>query len=241
MTEPSQPGIPELSRDRGDRLMSIASAVSGRLATLGPLFAEVIGGVIPHRRMDRIVNVLELLEARVTDIELKRIQERLADSEDLQDLLEEGVVQSTRAITRDRQERIAEMLKNSLSTDELDYMQKKRLWGILGELTDQELILLQYHGMRGHDEDFWERHKDAIVGPAAHMGSTSEEVDRDAVHRSFNKHLVDRGLIRTQFKRPKRGEPPEFDEKTGMMKASGHDITRLGGVLLRHVGLPSSI
>jgi hypothetical protein len=34
-----------------------------------------------------------------------------------------------------------------------------------------------------------------------------------------------------------RGQLPEFDETTGMMKASGHEMTPLGRMLLREIGL----
>ena len=58
-----------------------------------------------------------------------------------------------------------------------------------------------------------------------------------ALKTSYRRHLQDLGLTRTRFKKPRRGELPDFDEKTGMMKASGADITRLGKMLLRYVSL----
>ena len=153
------------------------------------------------------------------------------------------MLQATRAVSYERREQIAEMLKSTLTSDDLGYIQKKRLWAILESLTDQELIILQYHGIyNDHDgEEFWERHQNAITGPASHMGSSPAEIDQGAVHESLRVHLCELGLLHQRFKRPKRGEMPEFDEKTGMMKASGDEIIRLGGVLLRHLGLKSRI
>jgi hypothetical protein len=40
------------------------------------------------------------------------------------------------------------------------------------------------------------------------------------------------GLLQTKYKKPKKGELPEFDEKTGMMKAGSDQISRLGRLLL---------
>jgi len=43
------------------------------------------------------------------------------------------------------------------------------------------------------------------------------------------------GLLKPRFKNVKKGSLPVFDEKTGMMKASGHSITRLGRMLLKYI------
>ena len=49
-------------------------------------------------------------------------------------------------------------------------------------------------------------------------------------------HLARLNLLRPGLKRPRRGEFPEFDEKTGMMKASGYRVTPLGYMLLARIG-----
>ena len=43
------------------------------------------------------------------------------------------------------------------------------------------------------------------------------------------------GCSEFRFKKPKRGELPEFDEKTGMVKVGGYEITSLGRLLLRSI------
>jgi len=43
------------------------------------------------------------------------------------------------------------------------------------------------------------------------------------------------GLLKARFKKPKRGELPAFDDKTGMIKAQGYEITGLGRLLLRSI------
>ncbi|MEZ4615392.1 MAG: hypothetical protein R2867_07745 [Caldilineaceae bacterium] len=61
---------------------------------------------------------------------------------------------------------------------------------------------------------------------SAHHGSSQEQVDQATVHKGYRQHQLD--LLRPRFKRPKKNEIPEFDENTGMMKASGYELTALG-------------
>jgi hypothetical protein len=42
------------------------------------------------------------------------------------------------------------------------------------------------------------------------------------------------------YRKSKKGDMPEFDEKTGMVKASGNSITHLGRLLLRSIDLATA-
>lgn len=83
--------------------------------------------------------------------------------------------------------------------------------------------------------EFWAKHGDALKEPTAYMGSSQEEIDKNTVFQTHKIHLTNLGLLKPRFKKPKRGELPEFDEKTGMIKASGYDSTSLGRLLLRSI------
>ena len=60
-------------------------------------------------------------------------------------------------------------------------------------------------------------------------------MSRHAIHEIYRAHLRRLGLLRTTYKKPKKGQLPEFDEKTGMMKAGSDRTTALGRLLLRYV------
>jgi len=62
-----------------------------------------------------------------------------------------------------------------------------------------------------------------------------EEREAAFIQDSYKAHLVELGLLRPRFRRPGRGELPEFDDKTGMIKAYGHDLTPLGRMLLKYI------
>ena len=61
------------------------------------------------------------------------------------DLFEDGVFQSIKALSNERHEYIASILKNSLSQEEINYLQQKKLLNILSQLNDAEIIHFQYH------------------------------------------------------------------------------------------------
>ena len=82
---------------------------------------------------------------------------------------------------------------------------------------------------RGFDE-----HEDKLPGPALFSASSPEDADRGAVHQAYRNHLTRLGLA--TYKKPRKGELPEWDLKTGMLKAGSDGITPLGRLLLRRIG-----
>ena len=117
--------------------------------------------------------------------------------------------------------------------------QAKQLLQLLSEISDPEIILLQFYAKIATSDQnaYIEKHKSIIQGPVAHMGSTPEELDQAALHSTRKAHLERLELIRPNFRSPQRGQLPEFDDKTGMMKVSYHSITWLGRLLLRFTDL----
>lgn len=230
-----------LEPKRQDHLVAVARGLSGVVPGIGPIAAEVIGHVIPHQRLDRVASVVRLLGEKVKDLDQAVLQDRMR-TERFVDLLEDGIHQSARALTEERREHIATLLKNSLASDDLEHLHEKKLLWLLGQLDDAELIMLRSYGLPDDQRrEFVERHQAVVRGPSAHMGSDRAELDRAAMHDASRRRLRDLGLIRPRFRKPKRGALPEFDEKTGTMKASGHDVTPLGRMLLRQLDLLTDI
>lgn len=215
----------------------LGKGLVGAIPFVGPLAAEIVGAVIPNQRVDRIESLLKILESKISDEDKPKIKERITTPESV-DLIEDGFIQASRALSEERKEYIALLLKNSLTDDDLKHIEYKRLLSILGELNDLEVLILnshtKYHGKPEHKE-FWEAHEDALTLPRTHMGSSQEEIDKHTIFQTHRVHLANLGLLKMRFKKPKRGETPEFDEKTGMIKAQGYDITGLGRLLLRSI------
>ena len=217
----------------------IASALKGVCSTLplvGPPVAEIIGYLIPEQRIDRIASLLKALESKIDPEEKARIEAKMLEEKSI-DLMEDGFLQAARALSEERIEYIASLLKNSLTDEDLEHIAYKKLLFILGEINDIEVLLLKLHSVRTmiKAEEFRSKHKEALTKPVAYLMAPQEEVDKEAIYESYETNLVRLGLIQMRFRKPMRGESPEFDEETGMMKSSGYDITDLGKLLLRSI------
>lgn len=220
-----------------DIVTIIGKGLLGAIPFVGPLAAEIVGAVIPNQRIDRIESLLKLLESKIPKEDRAKVVQNIYSPESI-DLIEDGFIQASRSLSEDRKEYIASLLKNSLTEDEVKHIEYKRLLSILGELNDLEVLILKsqtiYRGQLEHQE-FWKMHEKALTQPIAHMSSSQEEIDKNTIYQTHKLHLSNLGLLKPRFKKPKRGELPEFDDKTGMIKAQGYDITGLGRLLLRSI------
>ena len=217
----------------------VASVLKGYLSglpILGPMIAEMIDDLIPNQRIDRIASLLKALESKIDPEEKSKVEARMLEEKSI-DLMEDGFLQAARALSEERIEYIASLLKNSLTDEALEHIACKKLLSILGEINDVEVLLLRLHSKRTivKMEEFRSKHKDALTKPIASLAAPREEIDKATIYKTYETNLARLGLIEIRFKKPRRGELPEFDEKTGMMEARGYNITSLGRLLLRSI------
>jgi hypothetical protein len=237
MNEP----LPALQTNTTDYVASLARGTFGAIPFVGPIAAEIVGHVIPNQRADRIIGFAQLLEERVGHLEQEAFRDRCLQNDSV-DLIEDGLFQAARAKSQQRLEHIANVVTHGLTDEQQKQAEAGKMLWLLEKLTDMEVILLrsnlvQTRGDIDADMEFRERHAAILAPRDVHLGSSWDEIEEDAIHTSHKQHLVELGLLRPNFKKPKRGEIPEFDPATGMMKASGHTITLLGKILLRYLNL----
>ena len=228
-----------MSTNSRDVLAMIGKGVIGAIPFVGPIAAEIVGNVIPNQRIDRLEILLKELESKINPDEQNKFKEKMGTPEGL-DLVEDSFIQASRALSPERQKYIAALLINSLTNEDLEHIESKRLLSLLGELNDLEILMLKSFTLRRSDEaynEFWEKHEDTLQSPSAHMRTTQKEIDKHTMFQTHKMHLVNIGLLKLKFRKPKRDEVPEFDDKTGMIKANGHDITPLARLLLKAINL----
>lgn len=209
----------------------------GAIPVVGPIVAEVVGLIIPNQRLARIEAYLMLLGKRLQAQDPSALRARFNDP-DTVDLFEEGVVQSLRAISGERKAYIAAIVASGISGEARDRIEAKRLLKLLAAIDDDQVVILTSHLHRHrHDDDFWKRHEAVLEPEPVHLGSSQDELDASALHELARAELLRLSLLAAEFKTPRKGEPPEFDDATGMMKVSSHDLTPLGRLLLTRIGL----
>ncbi len=230
-----------LAANATDRITSLAKGVFGAAPFVGPLAAEIIGNIIPNQRVDRITSFVQKLDDRLKNLEQDVLRKRTADLQFV-DIMEDAFFQAARAVSDERLDHIANVVAHGISAEERNQAENKQMLWLLGQLNDAEIVILRSKlAMTSEDfeldAEFRKNHTRLLAPDTTHMGSSEEEFEEAALKTSYRAHLHDLGLTRKRFKRSKRNELPEFDDKTGMIKSNGSDLTRLGKMLLRYLRL----
>jgi hypothetical protein len=221
-----------------DYVASAARAVLGMVPFAGSLLVELADVIIPNQRIDRIAKFAENLNEELSGLDEKFVRSQLTN-ENFAGLLEEALRQAARSVTDERREYIASLVAESLTDEAVEYNESKHLLRILGEINDIEVIWLRYHavGTIGGDEAFREKHASILAPVRATYQAPQETHDRSALQKSYKEHLCRLGLLERRYETELGTDAPRFDRVTGGMKVRGYQLTPLGGLLLRHIGL----
>ncbi len=231
----------DLGAKKADYLAIISKGALGAIPIVGSLAAEVIGDLIPNQRIDRIEAFLRALDEKVKELDKQKFETEFKKPEFI-DLLEDGFLQAVRALSTERIDYIATLVSKRLSDEQADHLKYKKLLSILGQLDDAEVLhLINYSFLEIGNHEFMQKHDNILRPVPVHMGSTQTERDAAAIQDSNKRHLIELGLIRPRFQTPRKGEWPEFDDKTGSLKASGNEITPLGRLLAKTIGQGSGM
>ncbi len=228
---------PELGNKRADYIAGTLKGLAGAVPIAGSALSELITHIIPGQREDRLEKYLHYLAARLDDLSKEVLNRSLNTPEDIY-LFEEGAFQAVRALSDDRIERISEVVSQGIHGSTKDAIDAKRVLELLRNLDDDQIIVLSAYLWKNiNDSDFHEAHSDLLMQPVMHLGSDAQAVNQHTLYQLVRQQLVRDGLLRPNFKKPKKGHLPEFDEKTGLMKSSGYELTPLGRLILRQIGL----
>ena len=195
-------------------------------------------GVLPDQRLDRLIKWAGLFEVQIDNLNNDFIKFKL-QSEEGSDLLEDAMNQASRAISDERKKYIASLLKKSLTLDDLDHIGKKKLFAILNDLNDAEILTLKFNSITSRNQqiEFAEKHSELFTPISLHTGCSQQDIDKAALRNTYQRKLMEHGLLQSSYPKPRKGQLPEFDENTGMLKARGHHITSLGKLLLRYTDI----
>lgn len=197
---------------------------------IGPVISETICQLIPHQRIDRIESMLISLSKKLEEFEIEKLKDRLDDPLRV-DLLEEGVIQSARALSDERIDNISSLVKNSLSEEQISHNNQMRFFSVLKELSDVEIIMLMYSDIcnqGGKRNEFYLKHKSILQHPPR------ENRKELAFYQSNKDHLLRLKLCRQTYDLINTPEP-EFDHTTGKIKGTGFKITDFGRMFLESI------
>lgn len=250
MTDPESPEVHD--RDlydlRPGPMDHLATAVraASELGSIGPVpggaIGELIASTLPNQRVDKMARFVRLIDARVLALEdmiQERLEENIRETPYL-DLLGEGLNSAASALSDERLTHIAELVSRGLSGNEAAALQRLFLLGILDQLNDAEIIILrsmEEFPSSAEREEFYSTNEAIFSSQVAVMDSPPEEIDAVGVYRAYKEHLENLGLIQHRYETGSRGEIPELDARTGRPRRRTPEISILGRLLLREIGL----
>ena len=220
----------DLGPSTEDQVATFVRATSSLIPGVGPIIGQLISEVIPNQRLERAEAYLRQLAERVERLEAVR------DAPDRIALFEDGALLAIRALSEDRMNHIARIVSSGLNGSEREVLESRRLLTVLAQLDVDDIIFLESK-IYGRLDEAIDRHPDIVRRPMLMLNSDEEEQTQAALWHLREQTLFRLGLLRHKFIKPKRGEMPEFDEATGMVKARGARLTPLGLLLLRHLDL----
>ncbi len=229
--------VPDVETKTPDYVALAAKAALGAVPFAGSLLAEIAGAIIPNQRIERIVDFAKRLETRLTDVERRSIQSSLTD-ENFTDLVEEALRHVARSVSAERRAHIAALLANGLRPETISLVESKHLLRILGETNDIEIIRLASHlfDTMGSGAEYWAQHREMLEPVAPTMGSSDSELDKAALQDSYDEHLASLGLLVAQHNVDRRTNQLVVDH-SGHIEVRGYDLTQLGRLLLKQIGM----
>ena len=228
----------DLDLKKRDVGAAFTRSVVGAVPFAGQLLTEIIDNLIPNQRLDRLTKFVVELDKRLSGINSELIREFLQDEECIS-LFEEGFLQASRAVSDKRREKIAEVVCNGLGEDAIQYGESKYVLKILEELNELEVIWLRFflHPELGGDKQFRDKHAKVLVPVPAYIGSDEATLEKAALQRSYKEHLERLGLLQAHIKMDRDTGLPEFDQVTGTPKTTHRNVTPLGRLILKQIGL----
>src|SRR5687768_5183113 len=124
-----------ISANRIDLAVSITKGFIGIVPGIGSLIGEIIGVTIPNQRIDRLSKFVQILDAKLADVEKETLNAKF-QTPGYVDLFEDSLYQAARALYDERLEQIATILKNGLTEAEGDYAKYKHVLNLLSEINE---------------------------------------------------------------------------------------------------------
>lgn len=225
--EEPKSNLPKLGAGASDRLAAVLRGAAGAVPMVGSALAEIVTEIVPNQRLDRIESYLKLLNVELSARQVAA--DKMKQPENV-DLIEDGAYQAARTLTDDRKQYIARVVAAGISADERDKINEKRILGLLGELDDEEVLVLDAYASR--DRDKFAR----LLPKPATIGAPEDVISRDALYKAAVAKLERLSLLEHRVHLDSKTKLPEFDPFTGQPK--GHNqITWLGRLLLKRIGL----
>lgn len=195
----------ELQMNGTDALVSALRAAVSTVSSglqVAPLYSslltEVITGFIPNQRIDRIARFIAKLDVNLSELDEEFVKRRLADIGVI-DLMEDGIYQAVRAVTDERLNYIALVVKNGIKEEDIDILISKTILDLVNQLNNVEIVILQSYSYALKDhlkQKAFRNDYPEIFNNRSHKGRSSEnQLQYNPIVNHYYSHLLSLRLI----------------------------------------------
>src|SRR2546423_3740006 len=175
----------DLDTNRSDIATAFFKGLVNSAPFVGPFLAEAMGIAIPNQKLDRLITFARVLDDKIKYLKEDTVKLKM-ETEEFMDLLEDSLIQASRAMTDERRGYIAALLKNSITNEALSHIEEKKLLTLLSELNDAEILTLKFHSLSADGRrKFAALHKDLFAPIDRSLGAPEENMDRAALRDSY--------------------------------------------------------
>ena len=227
----------QLQNQAADYVALAAKSVLGFVPFVGSALAEFAGSFIPNQRMERVAKFAIELSRRLSEAEQHLLKNSLQNP-DFGDLMEESMRLAASSLSDERRAYLASLVAKSMDVESISAADSRHVLRILGQLNDVEVILLRSYlvATLGGDEEFRKKHAAVLEPVAAFIGSDRPTLDKAAMRDGYRFHLSQLGLLHEQLQVDSKTKQPVLDS-WGKWKTRGYDLTPMGRLVLRMIGL----
>ncbi len=226
-----------LDSNKNDLIASALKSSFGLVPYIGSILSELVGSIIPNQRLDRLVNYVRILDQKVSDIPLDKLNKMLKNEEFI-DLMEEGFLQATKSLSDERRNYIASIVHCGIENKNINLVESKYLLKILSEINDIEIIWLKYFGLETIDRrgEFSLLHRNILLVHNLHYNFLPKQTLKEELSDSYIEHLVRLRLIYPVMlsRRKYSLEEERYIEQNDIVD---YRTSTLGGLLLSQIGL----
>lgn len=196
--------IQELSYNNRDKVTSVIKGAFGAIPIAGPIAQEILGAIIPHQRLDRIVKFIEMLDDSISKmkIEVTEIYSKINEPV-YADFFYKACLNSADSITDDRISYIRNIFVRGIKEVDTEIVRYESLLILLGKLNDIELMYLYRYNLLKWDivkyKELKNNSENMILYPIIRGDMSQEERDNENAKLIYSNNLLNLGLLEMEY------------------------------------------
>lgn len=175
----------DFKANKNDLAATVARSVLGAVPVVGAALTEVVNSIIPNQRIDRVNLYLEKLQSLFSEKEwqaIKKLPEKVA-------MIEEGIYAAGLTPYKERVDRIAYVIANGLSQEQIRADKISKLLFAAKNISDFDVIILESYRLWDNNAEGYElalafRKEHPEIWPSIDHSFFDDDYDKEAYKKA---------------------------------------------------------